>query len=39
MITFQTHYPRGDLADFIQEAGGHLGRAQAKYYLVELVRL
>jgi len=39
MAMIQTYYPRGDMADFISEAGGHLGRAQAKYYLVELVRL
>jgi hypothetical protein len=37
MIMIQTYYPRGHLAHFIGEAGGHLSRAQAKYYLVELV--
>ena len=37
LIMVQTYYPRGHLADFIGEAGGHLSRAQAKYYLVELV--
>jgi len=37
MTMVQTYYPRGHLADFIGETGGHLSRAQAKYYLVELV--